>query len=234
LPAGDIEGVPSQDGRFFTFVDWNTGNVAVEDLTTGVRNQLTDEGSWEKPAEYPLWAAISPDGTKIAYTWYFEDDGRTELRVVGRDGSNPRTILGPEAGFYHETVSFLALSPKGEKLVVSVDDPDNGTTLTVIDLSSGVAEQLLKLEEPRSIRGHFDWLPDGRHVYYLKTEEKDATSLWRVDTQRGSSERLWQTDKRVGSAHIHPNGRQITFDEVTHETAVWVMEGFIPGSMVSK
>jgi Tol biopolymer transport system component len=563
---------PSRDGRFFAFVDWSTGNIAIRNLETGERKQLTDEASYGDPAEYALWSAISPDGNLIAYTWWFEGD-RTELRLVGRDGSNPRTILGAEAGFYHETVSwssngehiairkfdkpdqlvwvsaddgsvrvlanlgtgnwtgkvfhspddrylayshiskkypqnydvylvvtdgsgqttalvehpanervlgwipgrnaivflsdrsgtwdvwlleisdgqpkadprrvytnvgnvnpigftddgsfyylvhsrwvnnyvtilnpqtgklvgeltqplvgyntaldwspdgrylayspvgtapagiailqgslcirdlqtgedrtvpcdlrgifavrwspdgstllvsgsrygevysrpkselfsvnrqtgatrllverpnqriiagdwaldgsgfyfvdgpdgpslrteydgwdsvvfhnldsgrerklyenpgltgYLALCPRGERLAVGLDDPERGASLMVIDVSSGAARQLLKLAEPGSIRGHFDWSSDGRHVYYMKGEDKTGTSLWRIGTQGGGPERLWQTEKRVGSPRIHPAGKQITFDELTDETATWVMEGFIPGPMASK
>ena len=41
----DLEGKPSADGRYLTYVDWTstrTGNVAIRDLATGQNRRLTD------------------------------------------------------------------------------------------------------------------------------------------------------------------------------------------------
>lgn len=561
LPGGYSEGGPSPDGRSFVFIDWGTGNVAIEDIATGERKQLTDEGRWEEPEQFPMWAAMSPDGTRIAYTWFLGDGDRTELRLINSDGSNQRTLLGTEAGFNHETVSWssdgkqiatrrfgepsqiiwvsaedgsirvlatlennkwlgkvfhspdnrylayshtsekyppnhdvfmvatdgsgetivlvehlanervlgwipgrdaivflsdrsgtwdvwllevregrpwgdpervytnlgnvaplgftddgsfyyevysrwlnnyvtdldpqsgkpvgpitqplvgynqaldwspdgrylayspvgtepegpgifagslcvrdlqsgedrvvptdlmgifvvrwsptgsallvggfrerevvdariksslfsvdpktgvtklvverpkqrimigewapggkllyfiagdsvvshelesgrhteiyrsegltglLALSNDGERLAAGINDADSGSGLVVIEVSTEAVKELPGLTDPPTMMDLFDWSPDGRHLYYLKAEEQQGTSLWRIDTKHWSPERLWQTNKRVGGLRIHPSGRQIAFAELTHETSVWVMDGFIPGSVASK
>ena len=51
-PGADIEGAPSPDGKFLSFVDWDTGDLAIRDLETGTNRRLTNKGPWEKPEEF--------------------------------------------------------------------------------------------------------------------------------------------------------------------------------------
>ena len=124
---------------------------------------------------------------------------------------------------------YLALSPGGDYLALHLDDPEKGSGLTMINLSSGEERRLLNFSEPRAIRG-VDWDSDGRHLYYLKSEGEKGTSLWRIGQKEGIPEKLWDTDKSINNLTLHPSGRQLTFAEVTHETTVWVMEGLLPGT----
>ncbi len=84
----DILGSPSPDGRYLTFVDWETGDLAVRELATGVNRRLTDKGSWSESAEQAGYSLISPDGQQVAYQWYTKDRS-FQLRLIGFDGSNP-------------------------------------------------------------------------------------------------------------------------------------------------
>ncbi len=95
----NVEGSPSADGKFLTFIDWNssdTGNVAIRDLTTGRNQRLTNATGADGYAYDP---AISPDGKQIAYMFFGERT--TSLRTVGVDGGPPRVIarLGPHATY---------------------------------------------------------------------------------------------------------------------------------------
>ena len=59
---GDCGG-PSPDGRFLSFVDWETGegDIAIEDLASGERRHLTDNGS-DDSEDFALRCEFSPDG----------------------------------------------------------------------------------------------------------------------------------------------------------------------------
>jgi len=90
-----LEGKPSGDGQYLTYVDWTstkTGNVAIRDLSTGQNRRLTDaQDMAEGYAEYPV---LSPDGKTVAYGW------DNSVRLIGADGSRPRVLLPGKGGLY--------------------------------------------------------------------------------------------------------------------------------------
>lgn len=45
-PSLDDMGRPSPDGRYFSYVNWDKGNLALHDIETGENRDLTDEGTW--------------------------------------------------------------------------------------------------------------------------------------------------------------------------------------------
>src|SRR5437899_10024742 len=58
----DVEGSLSPDGNTFAGTEWNTGNLALWDTTTGKMTLVTDEG-WAKPGNnFPEAVVWSPDG----------------------------------------------------------------------------------------------------------------------------------------------------------------------------
>ena len=75
LGGGAGQGNPSADGRLLSFVDWETGDVAVRDLTTGQNLRLTRKGSWSQSPEFAEWPKISPDGKKVVYSWVTPEYG---------------------------------------------------------------------------------------------------------------------------------------------------------------
>ena len=100
-PGVDIEGGISHDGRYLSFTDWSTGDLAVRDMTTGEIRRLTNKGSWSSN-EQADFSTVSPDGKQVAYAWS-DKNYDYSLRVVRIDGSEPRILyagveyLRPEA-----------------------------------------------------------------------------------------------------------------------------------------
>ncbi len=90
-------GGPSPDGKYLSFVDWKTGDLAIREVETGETRRLTNEGIMRPPLPpkaYALYSTISPDGAKVAYSWC--QGGKCDLRLIGLDGSGSRTLLSPE------------------------------------------------------------------------------------------------------------------------------------------
>jgi len=87
----DDFGVPSFDGRYASFADWKTGDLALRDLKTGETRRLTNDGTWKKPMEFTLNSVISPDNRWVAYSWYNPQE-TYDLRLIGIDGSNKRIL----------------------------------------------------------------------------------------------------------------------------------------------
>ena len=65
-PEVDILGGPSPDGRYLSFVDWTTGDLAIHDLATGEKRRLTNKGSWYESQAYAGFSTPSPDGKQVA------------------------------------------------------------------------------------------------------------------------------------------------------------------------
>jgi hypothetical protein len=93
---------PSPDGRYLTEVDWMTGDLALIDLVTGELRHVTDKGPWEDSYSYAQSAVFSPDGRRIAYTWFNDEVDGYEIWTIDPDGSDARVLLHhePEVAYF--------------------------------------------------------------------------------------------------------------------------------------
>jgi len=162
---GEFEGSPSPDGRHFSFHDWETGDLAVRDLVTGQNRRLTNKGSWNKgywkDSEFAASSVISGDGGQIAYAWHNKEKFY-ELRVVGIDGSNPRTVYrDKEFGYSLEPWQWTA---DGKQILTALwrREPDE-TRIALIPAAGGPARIL-----PTRAKSPWDpsLSPDGRFLVY--------------------------------------------------------------------
>jgi Tol biopolymer transport system component len=220
----------SPDGKAALVCGWEKRRIIgayLVDSQTGATKILVDNLSGKIPLGE--WTA---DGRGF----YYVSGGAVVLHDL-ESGREKQLFENPDL------IGSLALSPNGLSLAAGLDNSESGAELTILDVSSGEVRQLLTFPESGAIRA-FEWAPDGRHLFYIKKEEETNTdgckwskrwcramSLWRVDERGGTPEKLWQTEESdwLGGLRIHPDGNQLAFNQVRHETATWVMEGFIPG-----
>ena len=87
--TGDVLGTVSPDGRYLSYTDWTSGNLAVHDFTTGADRTLTGNGPgvWPASGEFAEESAISRDGSQVAFTWYDAANRRYDLRVASLKGT---------------------------------------------------------------------------------------------------------------------------------------------------
>jgi Tol biopolymer transport system component len=153
-----LEGKPSPDGRYLTYVDWtstNSGNVAIRDLTTGQNRRLTDSADMGQGyAEYPV---LSPDGKTIAYGW------DNSVRLIGVDGSRPRILVPAKGGLYPFNLSW---SPDGTCLAAAFTDfgGDKTSRIVLISVADGSLTQLKSTGWRSPELGGFS--PDGKFLVY--------------------------------------------------------------------
>ena len=172
----DATGNISPDGRYLSFVDWNTGNLAVRDLDAGQNRALTNTNWDDESDAYAGFSIFSPDGEMIAYTWENWKDNTccVELRLapLNGDGDPPASRLlyqNPETLY----VSPTDWSPDGKHILLVFKGQDETTQMGLISLETGDV-RVLKSFDWRLPRGmHFS--PDGDYVVYDFPPSKGAT-----------------------------------------------------------
>lgn len=158
-PDVDIEGAISPDGRYISYVDWDTGDLAIYEIATGKKQRLTNKGSWDESDEYAEFSRWSPDGKKIVYDWcnkeYF-----IELHIVGLDGSEPRILYRNKDVGWAQTYDW---SPDGKQILAcfTTKDGDQIVLVSVADSSVCVLKTLNKGYPQNMV-----FSPDGRYIVY--------------------------------------------------------------------
>ena len=159
-PAEDTHGVPSSDGRYFPFTDWETGDLAIRDLTTGKNRHLTSKGSWHESAEFAHGALLSPDSQQVAYGW-FNQDFFYELRTIGLEGSEPRVLYRTEQMAY---VVPAGWSPDGKRILVNLTRIDGATQIAWVSVADGSLRVLKTMDWRYPFKVNLS--PDGRTIAY--------------------------------------------------------------------
>ncbi len=89
--GADNCGSVSLDGKYLSFVDWETGDLAIRDLTKGTSRRLTNEASYEDPNQFAYSSVFSTDGKQVVYSWF--NSGLTfDLRLLEIDNPVPRIL----------------------------------------------------------------------------------------------------------------------------------------------
>jgi Tol biopolymer transport system component len=165
-PDVTLLGGPSRDGRFLSFVDPISGNLAIRNLSSGAVRTLTSKPPGSK--EFAYFSAISPDSAQVAYAW-FNDEGYYDLRVIGLDGSNPRVLFhNEEAGF----VQPCAWTPDGNQILTLFFRSDNISQIALVPAEGGPPKILRSLNWVYPKR--MDISPDGRFIVYDSFAKADT------------------------------------------------------------
>lgn len=118
----------SPDGKYLSFIDWETGDLATRELPSGRVRRLTNNGKWNGDfADAPV---PSKDGKSILYSWFTEKSGTYDLRVVSRDGGAHRVLVANVQGTALRPVGWLS---DGKRVVyLKLSNVIEGTTRTPV------------------------------------------------------------------------------------------------------
>jgi len=135
----------SPDGKLVGYIDWDTGNLMVHDLTTGADRDVTKKGSYADSRDEAEGALFSPDGRQIAYEWWDSKTRTDELRIVNVDGSGVKTLSR------HESVWPSAWTRDGKAILTLLENPKS-RDVALVPVSGGT---------PRVIKS---FGPDNRQI----------------------------------------------------------------------
>jgi len=178
-PGVDIDGTVSPDGRYLSFVDWQTGDLAIRDLDAGTNRRLTNKGPFTQSPEFALFSKWSSDGRHIIYQWHTKDK-IFELRIIDVQSSTWRTLYKSQTE--NDYVQPFDWSPDGKYVVAGLyrgASPHTGKQIQIGLLS--VEDGSVKI-----IKTHFETLaadpgpwgfvfsPDGKYLAYDISQEEKA------------------------------------------------------------
>lgn len=174
----DILGAVSPDGRYLSFVDWETGDLAIRELATGTNRRLTNKGSWTQSTEFALFSKWSPDSRRIVYQWYNKDE-IFELRIVDIEASNPRILYQPRTK--EDYVQPFDWSPDGKSILAGIFRAvtliERLERLGLVSVADGSVKVLKTQFETHSANPKpwgFVFSPDGKYIAYdISQEDKE-------------------------------------------------------------
>ena len=236
-PQVDLLGALSPDGRRLSFVNWETGNLALRDLSAGSFREVTAEGTWKGQSNYAWSSVWSPDGKQLAYTWYNCPKPCTpakniyEMRVIGADGSNTRVLYrNPEVDWTEPK----AWSPDGRYILTIFGRKGRDWQAALVSASDGSAQILKTFDWRRPARMSFS--PDGRFIVYDFPPEEDSPlrDIYLLATDGSREVVLVQHSANDSSPIWTPDGERVLFvSDRTGQPGLWslrVLDGKTQGA----
>jgi len=219
LERGWLEGSPSPDGRYHSF---HAGDLFLRDLVTGQNRRLTDRGTGQESGEYAEGSVISGDGRQIAYVWYNKEKFY-EIRVIGIDGSNPRTVYRDrEFGRWIETRQWTA----DDKQILALLLGDKGSGKGQFALIPVAGGPVRYLKTPTKFWWSASVSPDGRFLAYdVAGEKADESDIFLLSLEGGQEVPLVRSPANDSEPVWMPDGKQVLFkSDRTGTNGFWTID----------
>jgi Tol biopolymer transport system component len=224
-PEVNTLGAPSRDGRWLSYVDSSSGDLAVRDLKSGAERFVTRKDPSTQDGEFAYFSVISHDGAKAAFAWFngegFYDLRLAEIPAEGEVPKPPRVLYrNREAGF----VQPCAFSPDGKQILTLLFRRDNISQIALVSAEDGSTRTLKSLNWVYPKR--MDFSPDGRWIVYdnLSADEAEERDIFVLAVDGGSETRLLEGPANDLFPLWSPDGREILFSsDRSGSTGVWAV-----------
>jgi len=180
-PGIDVRKTISPDGRYLSYVERDTGDLAFLELATGKSHRLTNKGSWLESVEHAGSSKFSPDAKQVAYSWGVTDN-MFNLCTINLDGSGHRILFSNEELTYIEPNDW---SPDGKHILATLLKKDDTRQVVLVSVADGSVRVL------KNISGQESWgffSPDGRYIAYDIQQRGDSRQhdifLFSLDEKR--------------------------------------------------
>jgi len=215
------EGGISPDGSLLTYVDWDTGDLAVRNLVTGEKRRLTNKGAWGQSDEYAELSRVSPDGKQVAYTW-FDGESRFELRLAGINGSKGRVLYRNEEVY---RIGLADWTPDGKHILALLPKRYNDNQIVLVSVADGSVRVLKTLER---LPGHGMLSRDGRYVAYDYPQKEGARErdIFLLPLAEGREREIRLVEHPADDFVLGwtPDGKGLLFaSERTGSTDIWLL-----------
>ena len=203
---------PSADGRTIAFADWATGDLAVHDLAAGATRRITAKpNGWGGSSDFAEVAQTSPDGSSIAYSWFDAAAATYQLRLVGVNGGEARTLV---ADARYRWLHPLAWTPDGRQVAFERSLPDGQFELALVDVANGSVRTLTTAPARWAGYKHAQFSPDGRVLFTGVVQDEAGPDRLDIAAIEVTSGERWPLvtapadDRLVG---VMPDGSALLF-----------------------
>ncbi|MCC6860522.1 MAG: PD40 domain-containing protein [Bryobacterales bacterium] len=224
-PDANALGAPSRDGRWFSYVDTASGDLAVRDLETGQSRFVTRKDPRSQKGEFAYFSVLSADGKTAAFAW-FNDEGYYDLRVAEVPGPaespHPPRVLyrNREAGF----VQPCAFSPGAKSILTLFFRRDNISQIALVSTGDGAVRTLKSLNWIYPKR--MDFSPDGRWIVYdnLSAAGAGERDIFLLDSGGRRETRLLGGPANDLFPLWSPDGREVLFlSDRSGSMGIWAL-----------
>lgn len=176
--------------------------VQVIDAESGERRVVTSGPAYDQP----VW---SPDGTKIAFVGVAEDQERTQLFVVGSNGTQRRQLTD----FAEDSVSEPAWSPDGRHLVFARANDDGLAGLSVIRVEGTALRTLTDGAAARDSQP--SWSPLGGQIAFVRLNDGGGQQVMVVDVDGSGLRTVTAPEVFASVVEWSPDGQLLAYGDVS-------------------
>ena len=218
-------GTLSPDGRYASFTDPETGDVAVLDIVSGLSRRVTSRIQHETSTAYAEYSAFSPNSLDIAYVWYTDSSGvgRYELRVVPVQGGRPRVIRLRDIAY----LELCGWTPDGKHLLAVVHRTERSVgELALVGVDAPTVEVLRTFDYSAAFGASVS--PDGKWIAFAfpANNELGSNPVIHLMTVSGTSEQVLVDHPSANwGPRWTPDGRGVAFQsDRTGNESLWFQQ----------
>jgi Tol biopolymer transport system component len=199
----------SPDGRSLAHFDYESGAIAVYDLTTG-KNRVLDTRLEQDETGGESWSfRWSPDGRAIVCSWWKGINLEwTDLRILSVDGSEPQRLVRGES----QEMYVYDWSADGSQILAIriLSQPSRACQVVIVSVSDGSVRFIKELGQKSP--GNMSFSPDGRFIVYdYPSGQSTASDIFVLPTNGGKEIPLIADPTNERVLGWTPDGRHVLY-----------------------
>ena len=216
----DIQPTWSPDGSQIAFSGTRGGGSNIFRMNADGSGQVPITNTTQMSNLDPAW---SPDGQKIAFVSSRGGTGRSEIWVMGADGSNPQRLTvnkelsTDSSGPIYSNDREPAWSPDGSRIAFS-SDRDGGLANYEIYVVNADGSNPLRLTNSAQDDSNPTWSPDGSRIAFSSKRDFGHPEIYVMNADGSGQTNLTNTNaSNEAEPSWSPDGSSIVYLRVSSE-----------------